>query len=107
VEVYTGSLGRTCHAGQPNWSTIRLMGNPGGRPSDDDALRRASEQAAIDALFRIWPELRDDLAGRYLRGELALDRDGRPIPDPDSGESGPETAPGPDSLASASGLGPG
>jgi hypothetical protein len=82
------------------------MGNPGGlsETSDDAELRRTSELAAIDTLFGLWPDLKDQLVGKYLRGEITEDHRGRLIErEPDRSEPGPADVPEPDSLASASG----
>lgn len=64
------------------------MGTLGGRPGpDDDALRRASEQAAIDMLLKLNPDFAEGLAGKYWRGEIGLDC--RPVSEPDSAEPAP------------------
>jgi hypothetical protein len=78
------------------------MGNLRGAASSDDAvLRRVGEQAAVDYLCALLPDLKGTLADQYLRGQpmrrLWTD-DGEPPPD--SSEPGPANAPGPGSLIS-------
>lgn len=49
--------------------------------------------ADADYLLKLFPDLDEQLVGRYLRG--------KPLADPDTSEPGPADAPGPGSAVSA------